>query len=550
MVTKFRRYWQIADILFKYQFGVIVHKLFPGVHRFRRGRAPKEETPADEYARMRMAIEELGPTFIKFGQIMSTRQEMLPPGLIEELKKLQDQTNPLSFDTVKDVIYEGCPQEGLCFTDIEEKPLASASISQLHRAMLPDGTPVALKVQRPGIKEIIETDILILESFVERAEAVFPEWRVYNPRGIVADFAAQIRMELDFIRDGKNADRLRKNMKGLTGIKVPRIYWEFSSPRLLVMEYVEGVRVDNIPRICEMGVNPKKVAEKGFFAYMKQIFEDGFFHGDPHPGNLLVTPDGALVFLDFGIVGIIRPERRFWFIGLLNSILSKDPTLLLKSLEGLGVTIPEKDREALRDDIYSSMLEAEGTVIGQYSFEGMADGLTRILRKYRIQVPMNLMLMLKVIVMVLDVGTELDPDFDFVEKSEIFMERLSRRESLMDHLVRRGFGSVIEAADGFFDMPRNVNRMLKQLSTGTIKIDILENDIKRLQQALDRTSDKILIGLIIAGMVVGSSFILRESSFYFPELVIFVASLTYVAAILIGFYALYHVIFGRYVDKK
>jgi ubiquinone biosynthesis protein len=550
MVTKFRRYWQIADILFKYEFGVIVHKLFPGVHRFRRGRAPKEVTPSDEYARMRMAIEELGPTFIKFGQIMSTREEMLPPGLIEELKKLQDQTNPLPFDTVKDVIYEGCPEEGFCFADIEKEPLASASVSQVHRARLPDGTPVALKVQRPGIKEIIETDILILESFAERAEAAFPEWKVYNPRGIVADFAAQIRRELDFIRDGKNADRLRKNMKSLTGIKVPRIYWEYCSPRLLVMEYVEGVRIDDIPRIREFGVNPKKIAEKGFFAYMKQIFEDGFFHGDPHQGNLLVTPDGDLVFLDFGIVGIIRPERRFWFIGLLNSILSKDPALLLKSLEGLGVAIPEKDREALRDDIYSSMLEAEGTVIGQYSFEGMADGLTRILRKYRIQVPMNLMLMLKVIVMVLDVGTELDPEFDFIEKSEIFMERLSRHESLIDHLARRGFGSVIEAADGFFDMPRNVNRMLKQLSTGTIKIDILENDIKQLQQALDRTSDKVLIGLIIAGMVVGSSFILQESSIYFPNLVIFVASLTYVAAILIGFYALYHVIFGRFTEKK
>lgn len=550
MVTKFKRYWQIADILFKYQFGITVHKLFPNVHRFRPGKVSKEESSADRYARMRMAIEELGPTFIKFGQIMSTRQEMLPPELISELKKLQDQTNPLPYETIKDVIHESCPLEGFCFAEIEEVPLASASLSQVHRARLPDGTAVALKVQRPGIREIIETDILILESFAARAELAFPEYRVYNPRGIVADFAIQIEKELDFIRDGKNADRLRNNMRALPGVRIPRIYWEYSSSNLLVMEYIEGVRVDDIQAIRAFGVNPQNIAENGFYAYMKQIFEDGFFHGDPHPGNLLVTSKGALVFLDFGIVGVIRPERRFWFVALLNSLLEKDPSLLLKSLEGLGVLIPESDRESLRDDIYSAMLDAEGYSIGQYNFQSMADGLTRILRKYTIQVPMNLMLMLKVIVMVLDVGTKLDPEFDFMEKSESFMERHSRGESLTEHLWRRGAGSIVEAADGFFDMPRNVNRMLKQLSTGTIKIDVLDSDIRRLQNTLGRTSDKILIGLIIAGMLVGSSFILRESTVYFPDLVILVASLTYVAAILIGFYALYHVIFGRETEKK
>ncbi|HUU74992.1 MAG TPA: AarF/UbiB family protein [Methanoregulaceae archaeon] len=550
MVTKFRRYWQIADILFNYQFGVIVHKLFPGVHRFRRGKPPKVDTAANEYARMRMAIEELGPTFIKFGQIMSTRQEMLPPGLIEELKTLQDHVNPLPFEDIEKVVYMGCPEKGFCFANIDHEPLASASISQVHKARLPDGTPVVLKVQRPGIKDIIETDILILESFAQRAEAVFPEWRVYNPRGIIADFTSQIRKELDFVRDGRNADRLRKNMRKIPDVKVPRIYWEYSGPHLLVMEYIEGVRVDDIASIREFGVNPKKIAEDGFYVYMKQIFEDGFFHGDPHPGNLLVTSEGILAFLDFGIVGIIRPERRFWFIGLINAMIEEDPVMLLKALEGLGVVIPEEHRESLRDDIYSAMLDSGGSQIGEYSFSGMANGLTAILRKYQIRVPMNLMLMLKVIIMVMDVGLALDPEFDFTENSERFMEGLSRRESMFDYLFRRGAGSLVEAVDGFFDMPRNLNRMLKQFSTGTVKIDIIDTDIRRLQQALDRTSNKIVVALIIAAMVVGSSFILRESSIYLPELVVLVATLTYVAAIGMGFYALYHVIFGRNEEKK
>ncbi|MCU0632108.1 MAG: AarF/UbiB family protein [Methanolinea sp.] len=542
MVTKFRRYWQIADILFKYGFGIVVQRLFPGVHKFRLSRTSPVESAASEYQRMRMALEELGPTYVKFGQIISTRQDMLPPGLVEELKLLQDHTNPLPFKVISEAIRNSCPAFDECFSEIEEEPLASASIAQVHRARLKDGTPVALKVQRPGIEEVIETDIMILESFARRAERSVPEWRIYNPRGIIKDFSAQIRKELDFARDGKNADLLRVHMRELDGVKVPKIFWEYSSRRLLVMEFIEGVRADNVPAIRALGVNPKKIAQIGFFAYMTQIFEHGFFHGDPHPGNLLVTREGTLVFLDFGIIGIIRPERRFWFVQLLNAIILQDAGMMLKSLEGLSVKIPEESREILRDEIYIAMLEAEGTSIGQYNFTMMTNSFTTILREYRIQVPGNLMLMLKVIIMVLDVGVTLDPGFRFKEESERFMVRFSKRESLVDQIMSRAGGSMLEAMDGFLDMPRNVNQMLKQLGTGTIKIDIVDTDIRRLQMALDRTSNKVLIGLIVSGMVVGSSFILREAQLPLPELVYYLAVFAYIIAIGIGFYAIYKVL--------
>jgi ubiquinone biosynthesis protein len=549
MITKFRRYWQIADVLFKYEYGIFVHRLFPGVHRFRRCKTCPVETVSSNYARARLAIEELGPTFIKFGQILSTRRDLLPPGLIEELKKLQDHTNPLPFETIRPVIESQCPKGCGVFSWIDETPLASASIAQVHKAVLMDGTEVVLKVRRPGIKDIIETDLVILESAARRANSSFPEWSVYNLEGIIAEFAIQIRKELDLILDGKNADRLRQNLREVEGVKVPRIYWEFSTPELLVMEYIDGVRVDDLARIREFGVSTRKIAENGFYAYMKQIFEDGFFHGDPHPGNLLVTPRGILVFLDFGIVGVIRPERRMWFNGVITSLVEKNPMLLVKSLESLGVAIPEENRESLRDDIYVAMLESEGTTIGTYSFTGMANGLTDILRKYKIQVPSNLMLMLKVIIMVLDVGVTLDPKFDFLAHTESFMKDLSKRTSIMDNLLRRGTSSVIEAIDGMFDLPRNLNKMVRQFSSGAIKLD-MEHEILHLKEALERTSDKILIGLIIAGMLVGSSYILQGSVLIYPDIVILLSSLTYIAAIIIGFYAVYHVLFavGRKKD--
>jgi ubiquinone biosynthesis protein len=291
MVSRFRRYRQIADILVKYGFGIAVQELTPGIWRWRFYQSLfPEKRPV--YERIRLALEELGPTFIKFGQIASTRTELLPPELITELHKLQDHVAPAPFSQVRPVIegYCGCIEEA--FTRIEEEPVGSASLSIVYRAELKDGTRVAIKVQRPGIAEIIEKDLIILHGMARRVEATFPDLRVYNPTGMVSEFASQIRRELDFVRDGKNADRLARNMKGIPGVRCPKIYWEFSGPRLLIMEYVEGVRIDDVEGIRKSGNVPRELARTGFHAYMKQIFEDGFFHGDPHPGNLIVTGHG------------------------------------------------------------------------------------------------------------------------------------------------------------------------------------------------------------------------------------------------------------------
>ncbi|MDD1708798.1 MAG: AarF/ABC1/UbiB kinase family protein [Methanoregulaceae archaeon] len=550
MVTKFRRYWQIADILIKYGFGSIVQKLFPGTYRFRRCRECDIESVTSVYQRMRMAIEELGPTFVKFGQILSTRGDVLPPELIEELKILQDHNAPLPFSDIKAVIERECPDHNECFLEIEETPLASASLAQVHRAKLSDGTSVVLKVQRPGIKEIIETDILILESFAARVEYYYPQYAVYNPKGIVRDFAAQIRQELDFIHDGKNADRLRVNMRDLDKIRVPKIFWEQSTRHLLVMEYIEGVRIDHVDEIRAMGIDPKEIAERGFHAYLKQIFEDGFFHGDPHPGNLLVSKDGTINFLDFGIVGIIYPERRFYFTHLLVAMMQRDPELMIKAFEHLGISIDENKRDSLRDDLYRAMLDAEGSSIGQYSFVQMSQGLTDTLRKYHIMMPQNLMLMLKVIIMVLDVGITLDPKFNFGEKAEPYVRKLAKRENLIDQYLYRASHTLLESVDAVLETPRMVNKTLRQLSTGTIKIDIVDSDILRLQQSLDRTSDKILIGLIVAGVVVGSSLVITVADVRIPDFVFYLAALAYVVAIIIGLYTIYHIMFGMKKKKE
>jgi ubiquinone biosynthesis protein len=551
MVTRIRRYAQIVDVLGKYGFGIALEKAFPGRARFRiptPGGLPETSTV---YERIRLAIEELGPTFVKFGQIMSTRTEMLPPEMINELKKLQDHVKPLPFSEVRAVIMQTCPNIDDWFSEIDEMPIASASIGQVHRAVLRDGTVVALKVQRPGIRDVIETDLAILLSMAERIDAVLPETRIYNPIGMVEDFAQQIRKELDFLRDARNAERMARNFRDVPGIKFPKIYWEHTSSHLLVMEFIEGVRIDEPDAVRGLGVDPHNVGVLGFHAYLKMIFEDGFFHGDPHPGNLLVTKEGDVVFLDFGIVGVLRPEKRQLFINLLFALVTEDIDLMLKSLEGFGIVINESDRESLRDDLYIMMHDFggagdKGEEVQQMNFSLMVTELTETMRRYRLRVPMNLMLLLKVFVMVLDIGVRLDPKFNVGKETTPYLTKLADTDNLSAAYLKRASNSMMEAVDAMFDLPRNVNLMLKRLSTGTVRLEVVDTDIQKLQMALDRASDKIMIGLVVAALVVGSSLVLISSSLTLPREVFWIAILGYSAAVLVGFYAIYHVIFLRF----
>ena len=548
MVTRIRRYTQIVDILGKYGFGIALEKVFPGKPRFRlptaSGAAPDTSTT---YERIRLALEELGPTFVKFGQIMSTRTELLPPEMIQQLKKLQDQAKPLPFSEVLSVIHQTCPNVDDWFSSVEEAPVASASIGQVHRAYLKDGTCVALKVRRPGIDEIIENDIGILQSMAERIEAVFPETRIYNPTGMVDDFAYQIRKELDFTRDARNCDRMARNFHDVPGIHFPKVYWEFTSQHLLVMEFVEGVRIDDVESITAMGVNPHEIGVHGFHAYLKMIFEDGFFHGDPHPGNLLVSKNGDVTFLDFGIVGILRPEKRQLFINLLFALTTDDIEMMLKSLEGFGIVINEENREDLRDDLYIMMHDfGGGDSVSQFSFGHVVNELTEAMRRYNLKVPMNLMLLLKVFMMVLDIGVRLDPKFNFSEEITPYLRKLADTNTLSAAYMKRATNSLMEAVDGLFDLPRNFNLMLKRLSTGTIRLEVVDTDLQKLTMALDRASDKVMIGLVVAALVVGSSLVLLASPLKLPDQVMWIAILGYTAAVLVGFYAIYHVIFLKF----
>ena len=550
MVTQIQRFSQIVEILGKYGFGIVSEKLFPDHSHVRFPSKGAQTEPSPEYERMRLAIEELGPTFVKFGQIMSTRADILPADMIAELKKLQDQVKPVPFEEIRPLIHEYCLHHDAWCPVIDETPVASASISQVYRAVLKDGTQVALKIQRPGIGDVIETDLAILQSMAERVEGAFPEARIYNPTGMVKDFARQIRKELDFLQEARTADRMRQNFVDVPGIHFPTMYWEYSTSRLLVMEFVEGVRIDDVNGISAMGLDPHEIGRKGFHAYLKMIFEDGFFHGDPHPGNLLVTKDGTIVVLDFGIAGTLRPEKRQIFMSFLAAVMNEDTELLIRSLEGFGVVIPGANREHLQDDLFILMQDLDlSNTISRFNFALFANELAEVMRRYRIRVPTNLMLLLKVLVMILDIGIRLDPEFNIQEELSPYLVRVARENTFSAASAKRASVLLLETADAIFDTPRHLDLMLKRLSTGTMRLEIVDKDLREFEMALDEASDKLMLALVVGSLVVGSSLVLRESPLALPPAVFWIAVLGYGAAVLAGFYAVYHIVYLRFREN-
>jgi ubiquinone biosynthesis protein len=482
----------------------IIPKLVPKAIKSRILKQDPNLANLNIYRRFRLAIQELGPVFVKFGQIMSTRQESLPAELIKELKMLSDKVEPVPFEDIRAIIEEYAPIE-TSFSYLNEQPFAAASLSQEYEAKLKDGSEVVLKVQRPDIREKVAIDLSLLKFIAKKFDSLY-DLNIFNFPGIVEDFSKQITSELDFTRDGKNAELLAKNMERVKGIRIPKIYWEFSGSRLLVMEHMYGVRIDDVAALKSMGIDTRDVARNGLHAYLKQIFQDGFFHGDPHPGNLLVTQSGDIVFLDFGLIGILRPEKRDLLLRMLTGVLNSDVDELIRVFSELGMKINDAWLESFKDDLYVSLLEGQNTKIIDPSKPDTEAflAITNTLRKYRLRVPMVAMLMIKVIMMVGDYSLGIWPEFNFLVEvkpylTEIVAERIVGQ-------VSKTVYNLPDTAQEVAKMPHSVNEASRVLTNGNLVVRLTDQDVDRLGDnvgsSVKSAANRILLGIIILSGVI------------------------------------------------
>lgn len=511
MIRQLGRYRQIAGVLAKYGFGAVVEGIFPPSAGPGAGMGRGKTVPDPVYRRIRLAIEELGPTFIKFGQILSTRREVLPRGLVEELEMLTDTVAPLPFEVVKPIIEEEYGPIPGAFTSFDETPVAAASLAQVHRAVLKDGTVVAVKVQRPGIRKVIEDDLEILASLAKRIERHRPDLAVYNPTGLVQEFALQIRRELDFVQEGKNAVALASNLADWPRVVVPAIFWEYSGPRLLTMTFIEGVRIDDLDGIRALGVSPARIADILLAVYLKQVFEDGFFHADPHPGNLLVTEKGDLAFVDFGTVGIVRPERRDAFIRLVCGVVDEDTDAVVDAYRDLGIAPYDGAVDLFKDEVYATLRGLGSYEIGQVDIRGVMEEIPETLRRYQLRVPLSLMQVVKVLLFLTTICIDLDPSFNFPMRAGPAVRRIRLRQVFSAERLEHAVASVRRQVREAAEIPHTANTALRKLSAGEISVEIRSADLADLAATVRYVVNVLVLCIVAAGFVLGAAVVVLAS---------------------------------------
>ena len=502
------RYRQIAEVFVRHGFGATLTQLGLDRHLklsqrlLRRGKSPAAaEMSLAEH--VRLALEELGPAFIKFGQILSTRPDLIPPDYIAELSLLQDQVPSVDWDAIKSRIEAelGDSIEDL-FAAFEQRPLAAASLAQVHAATLPDGQAVVVKVQRPHIGQTIDLDLDILYDLARLLRDRTPLGDVYNFIEIAEDFAATLRAEMDYRREGRNAERFRTNFSAESYLHVPRVYWEYSTRRVLTMERLSGVKIDDIEALDEAGYDRHQVALHAARAIIKEILEDGFFHADPHPGNFVIMPGEVIGVMDFGIVGHLEERDRADLTRLYMLGVRMDAAGIMEQLIQMGVADHRLNRTGLQRDLRRLLLKYAGLPLKEISAREVIKEIMPIAFRYHLRLPSDLWLLGKTLAMMEGMGLKLDPDFDIFAVSEPYVKRFIRQMWLPSTWGPSLLRGVNDWSDLLNNLPRQTAHILKRAEAGELGLHIKLTDLEKTTNRLDGIVNRLIFSILVAALII------------------------------------------------
>ncbi|MDA8168315.1 MAG: AarF/UbiB family protein [Nitrospiraceae bacterium] len=510
-----RRLQQIINVFLKYGFGRILDQIklsryIPFLTRLRTfGQWPSVKGPGMP-ENLRRAFEELGPTFIKLAQILSARPDIIGPEFADEFKKLQDEVPPFSPETAKRIIEEELEMPlGRIFRRFDDEPIAAASIAQVHTAVLMDGSQVVVKVQRPGIEEMIEADIEILAAIARLMERHISESRFFNPTGVIEEFTRTVRREMNFLEEAKNCCQFRRNFESNPDVYFPAIYPEFLTERVFVMERIFGVRIDNIAQIEEKGYDRKWLARLGVDAYYKMIFEDGFFHADPHPGNIFVMASGQLAFLDFGIVGRVSRELKETLANTFIALINRDFDRLIDNYIELGYVPVDADLDAFRRDFKSDLVNLlepiYGLTLGEINFAEYLQAFLTLAMKHNMKIPSELLLINKAMLILENIGLQLDPAFDFLGAAEPYASKLIREKYSPGRLYGKLRREAMEVSDLLFYLPGNLNKILMKVVRNDIHFKLHHLGLDNLIKDMDRSTNRVAFAMVISAMIISGS---------------------------------------------
>jgi len=509
-----RRVRQVVRVLIGYGFeSLIEHLHFTRFMTFGTrflGRSGGELARLSPAERMRLALEELGPTFIKLGQLLSTRPDIIPKNYLEEFSKLQDQVPGFSFSLVRARIREelGGEIEEL-FASFAEVPIAAASIAQVHGAILNSGEEVVVKIRRPGIVEEVETDIEVLMGLALLAKRHFPENRSFDPVELVKEFAKSIRRELEFPREGRTIERISAYFVGDPTLCFPRVYWERTSSGILTLECIHGIKVSDIPALEQAGLDRKLIARRGSEFFLRQVLEHGYFHGDPHPGNVFILPGNVICLLDYGMMGRLDSSSRKFFSDFLLSVISKKPDGIISLLLYSGDITDTLDSRALRRDLSDFIDDFYELPFAEVSVGKILGDLIELIAAYRIHFRPDFMMLAKALVTVEGMGRMLDPEFDMVERIRPFVEKAAADRLSLGSIAQEVGGSLQSYYNLASTFPDDVKELLNRLNRNKFKIDLEHRGLDHFIRELDKSGNRLSSSLIIAALLVGSSLIMQ-----------------------------------------
>ena len=512
----------IAVVLIRYGFGDLVRRIGMAGALERAGRAlhwqaPDELARLQPPARVRRALEELGPSFVKLGQILATRIDLFEPAWIAEFSKLQDASPTVPFSALRAQLVEDLGDEPEnVFDELATEPLASGSLAQVYTARLRDGTPVVLKVRRPGIVPVVEADLRLLAWLADLVESRLPELHRYRLREVVRQFRRSLTRELDFAAECRNAERIAKNFAGHPDIIVPKVHWQWTNERLNVQQRMTGIAGRNLAALDEAGLDRKLLARRGASAVLKMMLEDGFFHADPHPGNVFYLPGNRISMIDFGMVGRLSEERRFQVAMLMKGLAGQDSTTATQVLLEWAGSAAEADAAQLQARLDEYIDQFHGIPLGELDFAALLTEAMAILREQQLPLPPDLALLIKAFVTLEGLGRSLDPDFEMAAAASPFLARIAAEHYAPAALARRGRHNLLRLANVLGALPRDLEHFLRVARRGKLKVDVNVSALDRFGEQLDRAASRLTVGIVVAALIIGSSIVVARQGDFLP----------------------------------
>ena len=515
-IRTIRRYRTILGVLIKYGFGHFVEQLNIdyylelGKRLVTLDKIPKDLERLSQPQRLRLVMEELGPTFIKLGQLLSTRPDVLDKAYILEFSKLQDKVPAVSFEEINAQIQRelGYPAEEL-FAEFSTKPLAAASIAQVHRGKLKSGEEVVFKVRRPGIVKIVETDIDVLMGLAYLIEQHVPTMALYDPVGLVKEFRRSIMRELNFTREGRTVDRFAVNFAESETVYTPKIFWDYTGDIVLTMEYVDGIKISALEELTAQGYDLKEIARRGADAFLKQVLDFGLFHADPHPGNVFILPDQVICMLDYGMVGRLGQDLKDQLIDLLQALLNRDVNRIISQLLYSGELTDDSDMKNLRRDLHDFIEDYYDIVLQDIKVGKLLTEFIEILTHHRIHFPADFMILAKALVIMEGVGRQLDPEFNMINHMRPYVNKLVF-ERFSPKNISEQAGRIVQAYGSLAkNLPQDIKEFVNRLNRNQFKIDLEHRGLEKLVTDLDRSSNRVSFAVVIGSLIVGSSLVMQ-----------------------------------------